>query len=209
MEIPLQASVECTDGVYGRSVYVLINPVSGKVTHLVVKADAWPHTENIVPVEAVSESVADTIMLRCSKAEVAQMEAFVRTEFVEEPIPPARPDFASYGMGSYYYWPYVGAPETMMVPVEHQQVPPGELAVRRGDRVKALDGDVGRVDEFVINPENDRITHLVMREGHLWGQRDVLIPLSAIDETKTDTVTLKLDKSQIEALPTFPVHRLW
>jgi hypothetical protein len=48
-----------------------------------------------------------------------------------------------------------------------------------------------------------------MREGHLWGQKDVIIPLSEMGDTREDTVFLKLDKHQIEALPTFPVHRHW
>ena len=67
MEIPLNAQVECTDGVCGRSAYVLINPVIDQVTHLVVKEDSSPNTEYIVPVEVVAETVADTIQLLCSK----------------------------------------------------------------------------------------------------------------------------------------------
>jgi uncharacterized protein YifN (PemK superfamily) len=61
----------------------------------------------------------------------------------------------------------------------------------------------------VINPENGRITHLVMREGHLWGKKEVIIPVSALGDFRDDTVYLKIDKSQIESLPTFPVHRNW
>ena len=48
MEIPVQAQVQCTDGVCGRSVYVLINPVIEQVTHVVVREDSSPHTEYIV-----------------------------------------------------------------------------------------------------------------------------------------------------------------
>jgi hypothetical protein len=105
--------------------------------------------------------------------------------------------------------PYVIPGTTVQVPVEHRQIPPGELAVRRDTHVEATDGYVGRVDEFVVNTENGYITHLVMREGHLWGQKDVIIPLSAMGDTRDDTVFLKLDKHQIESLPTFPVHRRW
>jgi hypothetical protein len=81
--------------------------------------------------------------------------------------------------------------------------------VQRGTRVEATDGFVGHVDEFVVNPENSHITHLVMREGHLWGQKDVIIPVSAMGETRGNTVYLKLNKIQIESLPTFPLHRRW
>jgi hypothetical protein len=63
------------------------------------------------------------------------------------------------------------------------------------------------VDEFLINPDNDRITHLIMREGHLWGQKDVTIPVSPIDHYKDGTVYLKLRKKAIEKLPTIPVER--
>ncbi|MGC8780867.1 MAG: PRC-barrel domain-containing protein [Anaerolineae bacterium] len=209
MEIPVGAQVECTDGLCGHVAYVLINPVIEQVTHLVVREDALPNAEYIVPVEVLAETVADTIRLRCSKAELKRMDPFVKTEFVQAKVPDVYPEFGAYGGMGTYYWPYVGYERTVQVPVEHLQIPPGELAVRRGTRAKATDGDVGRVDEFVVNSENGHITHLVMREGHLWGQKDVIIPVSAIDKTEEDTVFLKLDKRQIEALPTFPVHRRW
>jgi len=211
MEIPLNAQVECTDGVYGRSEYVLIDPVTDQLTHLVVKGDAHPNTEYLVSVDFVTETIADTIRLICSKSELEQMAPFIKTEFVEEKVR----DYAGYrggglaGMGSYYYMPYVTSEIRVPVLAEHQQIPPGELAIHRGTRVEATDGYVGRVDEFVVNPENGHITYLVMREGHLWGKKDVVVPLSALGETREDTVFLNLDKHQIESLPTFSVRRRW
>ena len=211
MEIPLQAQVRCTDGVCGRSTSVLINPVIEQVTHVVVREDSWPNKEYIVAVDVVSETIADTIQLTCSKAEFKKMDPFIKTTFIQEKMPDTRYGYGGgmYGMGSFYYIPYVTPDITVEVPVETEQVPPGELSVRRGTRVEATDGFVGNVDEFVVNPENCHISHLVMREGHLWGQKDVIIPLSALGKTSDDTVFLKLDKQQIESLPTFPVHRRW
>ena len=212
MEIPLKAHVECTDGVYGHSVYLLVNPLLDQVTHLVVREDAAPHTEYIVPVDVVSATTADTIGLRCSQAELQKMDPFVQTEFVEEKpsrIYPGRGFGIDYGMGPMFYWPYASYDTSVDMPVEVQQIPPGELAVRRGTRVEATDGFVGKVDEFLVNPANGHITHLVIREGHLWGQKDVTIPLSAMGDTRGDTVFLKLDKRQLESLPAVPVHRRW
>jgi hypothetical protein len=208
MEIPLQAQVECTDGVCGRSVFVLIDPVADQVTHLVVREDT-SNTEYIVPVDFVTETIVDTIRLRCSKAKLEKMHLFIKTKFIEEKMPINFGYRGTYGLGTYYYLPYVNPETTVQVSVEQQQIPPGELAISRGTRVEAKDGYVGHVDEFVVNSQNSHITHLVMREGHLWGQKDVIIPLSAMDETRDDTVFLKLDKHQIESLPTFPVHRRW
>ena len=210
MEIPLQAQVECTDGVCGLSMYVLINPLADEVTSLVVR-ETSSNTEYIVPVDVISATIVDTIRLTCSKAELEKMKPFVKTEFVEEKLPVGNIGHAGgmYGMGSYYYLPYVTPEIIVQVPVEHLQIPPGELAVQRGTRVEAKDGYVGKVDEFVVNPETGRITYLVMREGHLWGAKNVIIPLSAMEDSGDDTLFLNIDKQQIESLPTFPVHRLW
>ena len=208
MEIPLHAQVECTDGVCGRSEYVLIDPLSGQVTNLVVRETAFPNIEYVVPVGVVSETIANTIQLRCSKAKLQKMDRFVKTTFVEEKVPLMSPGFGG-GLGTYYYMPFVTAEMTVQVAEEHLQIPLGELGVNRGTRVEATDGYVGHIDEFVVNPKNNHITHLVLREGHLWGQKDVIIPLSAMGETRADTVFLKLDKHQIESLPTFPLKRRW
>jgi hypothetical protein len=91
--------------------------------------------------------------------------------------------------------------------VEKEHIPADKLAIRRGARVDAMDGHVGRVDEFLINPQNDLIKHLVLREGHLWGQKDVTIPDGMIDHYQGNTVFLKINKSQIEALPAIPIRR--
>ena len=210
MEIPLNAQVECTDGICGRSVYLLINPVIDQVTHVVVKEDASTNTEFIVPVDLVTETIADTIRLSCSKVELEKMDRFIKTKVIAERVPVRDYGYGGgmYGMASYYL-PYVTSDRTIYKTVENHQIPPGELAVRRGTRVEATDGDVGHVDEFVVNPDNGNITHLVMREGHLWGKKDVIIPLSAMDQIREDTVFLKLDKHQIESLPTFPLNRRW
>lgn len=209
MEIPLKAQVECTDGICGRSVYIVIDPVTEKVTHLVVRMTDAPNTEYVVPLDRVATTIDNVIHLHSSKADLAEMKTFTQTEFIEETVPGNSYGYGGgqYGMGAYYYLPYVTPDQTVLTPVEHQQIPPGELAVRRGTHVNATDGPVGKVDEFVINPANGQITYLVMREGHLWGQKHVIIPMSELADIREDTVFLKLDKQAVEALPTFPVHR--
>jgi len=77
--------------------------------------------------------------------------------------------------------------------------------VHRGARVKATDGRVGRVDGFLVEPETGNITHLVLREGHLWDPKDVTIPVSEISYVKEDVIHLKLDKHSIVSLPAIPL----
>ena len=59
----------------------------------------------------------------------------------------------------------------------------------------------------MIDPENGHITHLVLEEGHLWGKRDIMLPLSAIDRATEETVYLKLNKEDVASLPAIPVRR--
>jgi sporulation protein YlmC with PRC-barrel domain len=103
-------------------------------------------------------------------------------------------------------WPF-STPEASFIRVEEEHIPANELAIRRGANVEATDGHVGRVDEFLINPENEGITHLILREGHLWGHKDVSIPVGQIDHYQDNTVYLKMDKHRIEALPAIPIRR--
>jgi hypothetical protein len=105
-------------------------------------------------------------------------------------------------------WPYV-VPAKRIVDKSIRPIPPGELAIRRGARVRATDGRVGRVDEFLVDPDSGNITHLCLRKGHPWGDRAVCIPVSEIGEIKENAVDLKVDKEAIASLPSVPIKRRW
>jgi sporulation protein YlmC with PRC-barrel domain len=201
MDIPIGAEVYCTDGPCGRSTYVIIDPASERVTHVVVKEHGGKEPEWLVPLDLVAETTPDEIQLRCAKERLATLDPFTETEYIETRVP-----YLGYMPSDYMMMPYV-VPDTLFVPVHHKHIPLHELSVSRGDPVEAKDGHIGRVDEFLVDPTNGQITHLVLREGHLWGQRDVTIPVSEIDHIEQDTVYLKLDKHAVGQLPSIPVHR--
>ena len=67
--------------------------------------------------------------------------------------------------------------------------------------------EVGKLDELVLDPTRGDITHLQMREGHLWGKKDVAIPVSEVQFVDRDTIYLKLDKNAVKALSAVPVRR--
>jgi sporulation protein YlmC with PRC-barrel domain len=201
MDIPVKAEVFCADGSCGRSTYVIINPATSQVTHLVVKEKGFPYMERLVPLDRIVETGPHLIRLRCTKEELAAMDPFIETEFL-----PGAGTYIPYGADEYMLWPYV-LPEGMVLPLEHERIPPDELAVRRGAHVEATDGRIGVVEEFLVDPINGHITHLVLREGHLWGKKDVTIPVAQIDHIEEDKVYLKLSKQSIEALPAIAVRR--
>jgi hypothetical protein len=98
-------------------------------------------------------------------------------------------------------------PVATFIPLKRQNVPPGELALRRGARVEATDGYVGQVDELRINSTNMQLTHLVLLERHIFQKREITIPISQIDRIDEGKVYLKLDRQSVKALPTTLIQR--
>jgi len=109
-----KSQVECTNGICGRSEYVLINPQTDQVTNLVVRETASPNTEYVVPVELVSATIADTIQLHCSKAELEKWASSSKPRMSREDAH----DESGYGggLGTYYYMPFVTAEMTVQCP---------------------------------------------------------------------------------------------
>jgi hypothetical protein len=60
---------------------------------------------------------------------------------------------------------------------------------------------------LVLDPQSGEITHMMMREGHLWGKQDVAIPVTSIDILDAKTVYLKLDKAAVKGLPAVKVKQ--
>ena len=204
MDIPINVEVLCAGKECGRSTSLVINPINERVTHLVVAEKAFPNIERLVPIDKILASSPDSIQLRCRQTDLSDMDMFEETDFIQ-----AGQLEASFPYNvPYEVWPYTMY-ETMPMSLEHERIPAGEVVIRRGTPVKATDGEVGKVDEFLVAPENNNISHLVLREGHLWGKKDVTIPVSEIDRIADDAVYLKLDKETIETLPTVPVRRKW
>jgi sporulation protein YlmC with PRC-barrel domain len=203
MEFPLDAEVHCTDGRCGRSTHIVLNPATDQITHLVVQGRRPSSVERLVPVMLVARTAAEVILLDCTREEFARLEPFNQTEFVYGDLPHHATD-PSLTM----LWPYA-IPAKRIVDEKIRPIPPGELAVRRGARVHAADGRVGRVDEFLVDPDSGGITHLCLRATQLRGDKLVCVPVSEIGQIKEKIVYLKMDKEAIASLPSVPMKRWW
>src|SRR5574341_2383795 len=107
MDIPVNAVVYCADGICGRSAYAVLNPVTDQVTHMVVEEKRLPHTQRIVPIDDVMETAHDRIRLRCTGDELAHMQVFSETKFLDLELP-------EYEGPRFQMWPTL-IPKTMRV----------------------------------------------------------------------------------------------
>ena len=208
-EIPLDAAVECLDGPCGKTISIIINPAGKSVTHIVVRDKTLgDEDERLIPLEHLGECTENQVRLNIPRDEMAGMDPFIKTRYVKTKYV----DFMESYIGNdvdLYLMPYATPMKTDYIPVDEEQVPPGELAVHRGARVEATDGMVGTLGEFLVNPSTGHISRLILMEGHLWKKKEVSIPVSAIDLIDEDTVYLNLDKKAVGSLPSVPVRRHW
>lgn len=203
MDIPLNVDVHCSNGRCGRSTHLIVNPTTERLTHVVVQERRPSRKERLVPIRWVISSTPEVILLDRTTDEFAQLQEFNQTDFIYTDVPHYATDPKMTAI-----WPYV-VPAKRIIDDTYERISPGELAVRRGARVRATDGRVGRIDEFLVEPESGQITHLVLREGHLWGQKVITIPISEIDHIDEKVVYLKVDKKSVEEMPAIAVKRRW
>ena len=189
-EFVIGASASCSDGYCGEVSRMILDPADRTVTHLVIEPKHRGEPGRLVPVELAS-TVGGEVRLGCTLAEFSRLEAADETEFV-----------ASGGAGdvpSPTGMAPMGVPHRL-VAVTHDIVPLGETEVRRGEPVHALDGEIGRVEGFAVDPGDHRVTHVLLQEGHLWGRKEVAIPVSAVTGVD-DGIRLNITKQQVEDLP--------
>jgi sporulation protein YlmC with PRC-barrel domain len=197
------SAAACSDGPCGEVSRVVVDPVARAVTHVVVEPAHRSGLARLVPLELIEES-AGKIRLRCTLEEFDKLPPAEETDFL-----PGGSGYESYAEHELFYWPYYGIDVPVGVDplvanasgiVTRDLLPKGEVGVRRGERVHATDGEIGKVEGFVVEPAHGHVTHVLLQEGHLWGRKQVAIPVSAVQRIE-DGVTVSLTKHEIESLP--------
>lgn len=216
------AQVACKDGECGELSRVIVNPVARVVTHLVVEPDHLPQEARLVPVNLV-DSAGEQIVLNCDAAWFDRLEHAQEDEFL-----PAQNDELGYDTAQARWLPFYplggglggvaiagtgdvdahGPAEPQLI--SYDRVPAGEVQVRRGQRVHAVDGDIGHVRGLVVDPADNHVTHVLLDEGHLWGKKEVAIPIGAVTAvTGADAgIELSLAKDAVRDLPPVDIARL-
>ncbi|HYB17751.1 MAG TPA: PRC-barrel domain-containing protein [Streptosporangiaceae bacterium] len=191
-QFTIGAEADCSDGPCGEVRRFIIDPATEAVTHLVIEPKHRGAGGRLVPVDLI-DSTAGGIRLRCTIAEFDHLDPAEETDLVEG---------AGLGTGM-PGGPPMGIPQPTQVVFE-DVVPVGETEVAPGDPVHATDGEIGQVRGFLVDPGDHRVTHVLLREGHLWGRKEVAIPVSAVTGVQ-DGIRLNITKQEVENLP--PVNR--
>jgi hypothetical protein len=196
LEFIFGTTANCSDGVCGQVTRTILDPAARTLTHLVVEPTHHNAVGRLVPIGLV-ESTQGEVKLSCTRAQLDQLAPADTVELAEgrnytdggaEDAVLEYRDVSPRALGK----------QTPLVTTD--DVPDGESSADRHGRVQATDGRIGHLKGFAVDQGDHRVTHVLLREGHLWGSKDVAIPADAIASMK-DGIGLNITKKQVEDLP--------
>jgi sporulation protein YlmC with PRC-barrel domain len=216
MRLDLGAPVHCSDSELGELADIVIDPTTRRITHLVVEPRQGIYARRLVPIELVRAGQDAPIVLDCSLEQAADLEHAEEMAYLrlgEVPVEDPRWDVTVTEMLALPYYQGIDMPTAGIygyqegVEVRYERVPKGDVEVRRSSPVRSSDDHhLGHVEALVAD-DDQHITHLVLEHGHLWGKRDVSIPIGAVVRVDAGAVVLGLSKDEVGALDQVRINR--
>jgi hypothetical protein len=213
MKLELGCPVACADAPFGELADIVVDPLTRRVTHVVVQPHGRRPDARLVPIERVRPTESG-IALDCAVAEVRALEPLFESAYLQVgEMPVSDPDW-DVGVQDVLALPFyheldaaggVIDPDPHVV-VNYDRIPRHEVEIRRSSAVVSADHHrLGHVDGFLIGA--GEVADIVLERGHLWGKREVVIPADAVASVENDVVTLLLTKREVELLDARNVHR--
>jgi hypothetical protein len=189
-----------SDGYRGEVLAAVIDPAARTVTHIVVEPKGRQGLARLVPLDLVDAS-SDQVRLACTEAQFKDLDAAEETlaEFVPGYPGPVQLLPAGWRDADE---PTADGGTILRIPEKEtiDVVPAGEVEERRGAHVHATDGDIGEVRALRVDPGSRQVTHVLVREGHLWDRKDVAIPFDKVAGFD-DGIRLSITRQQVRDLP--------
>jgi len=217
MRLEIGIRVRCTDAAYGELADIVIDPLEKRVTHLVVRPEQGEGEGRLVPIRLAKgeDGAQREIELDCTLDEAQAFESVHERAYLRLGERPAEDPDWDIGVEDVLAMPYYAGPDVGPYPGQldshvtmyYDRVPKGEVEVRRASAVVSSDGhSLGEVDGFVVDAD-EHITHFVLERGHLWGRKEVTIPIGAVAKVESDAVYVALSKDEVGDLPAVRVGR--
>ena len=218
VRLDIGCPVRCSDGDFGEISDVVIDPTTRRVTHLVVQPHNRQESALLVPAAwARASGTRDAdITLDRTIAEIGALEPVREAAYLrlgEFPVEDPEWDVGVQDLLAMPYYQDLGGVTGASldydkhVTIRYDRIPKGEVELRRASAVRSSDGHhLGHVDGFIVDDE-EHITHIVLERGHLWGKREIAVPVGAIAAIETDSAVLSLTKDEVGAIRTTRVHR--
>ena len=207
MPFRIGADASCTDGACGQVTRIIVNPAAREVTYLAVDPRHRHGPGRLVPVDLV-DAATGQVRIRCTLAEFQALRPAQETEVVPDLDPTGHsaspPNPARWVLRSGPV-PAPPSPGDAGQEVTVDSVPSGEVAIRRELTACATDGDIGQVQGLLVETGGHQVTHVLLQKGHIWGRKEVAVPIGAVTKIGTLLIHLSLTRHQVDSLPSVDV----
>ncbi|MGL1890304.1 MAG: PRC-barrel domain-containing protein [Spirochaetaceae bacterium] len=212
MKIPLKAKVICKDGEFGSIKELLIDPIKESVTHVVID-NKHNNLQVIIPLDIIDYTSDDVITIEKTADQLNKFPPFIIQEFIS--VPSSDSEFIYWGVDpamshSYTMFPYVIHDGKPVIEMRKEDMPIGEIKLKKGMCVKDNNGKkLGHIDELIVDADGEFISHIVMRTGHLFDKKEVSVPNIHISSFDHDCIRLSIHEDDVENLPEVIIKRSW
>ncbi len=215
------------DGEIGRAKDFYFDDQNWAVRYLVADTNKWLPGRQVLLSPFALRGFRDTEKLLNVDLTRDQIKA---SPSIDEDMPITRQYEVHYHQ--YYNWPFywqggglwgpdayplapvtMPAPETTATPKPTGDPHLQSTEATTGYRIHAHDGDIGHLEDFLIDDQEWRIRYLEINTGHWWAGRKILVSpewISAIDWQQS-SVRVDLDRETIKGAPEYepgkPVDR--
>jgi sporulation protein YlmC with PRC-barrel domain len=201
-EIRTGVLVVAMDGEVGRTDGVVVDPETGEVEGLVIRAVVQLGRDLLIPIDAVADAKEDLVRLRLTRGDLMALPSLDQLNFTR-PAPE---------------WPFSARHRAANALIRRPGSPvrgglrPGEpdrlidlsdnVKLRPGQTVVNAEGEVGPLDLVLLDATTGQVSCLVVRRGGLAGQA-TLVPPDLIGAVRGDQIVLDATREQLCQLPEY------
>ena len=181
--------------------------------YFVIDTGRWlPGRKVLIAPQSVAQAEGDVMRLELSRGEVERAPGIDADPPVSTLLRQAHEARYGYPYGGPFLWgaPMVAAPPLATGPVDRERAEQAEKRAEKshlrassevvGCRIQATDGEIGHVEDFVVDDESWAITDMVVDTRNWLPGKNVLVPPSAISgiDWERSTVNVRLSRSELK-----------
>jgi uncharacterized protein YrrD len=193
---------------------VVMNPVTGEITDLVVRKGFLFPDDRVICTDLIDSATEDRVVLG-DVEDIEELPAFeqihyIRTDRVNKDAAPPRVGYVA----PYYWYPNPGMtwwgsmryplyPAPPYVARIERNIPVGTVPLKEGAKVITSDEKtVGDIESVFVDPTQERATHIEISRGLFFKERKV-VPTSWITNVLENEVHLGVSSGLIKSLPEY------
>jgi len=190
---------------------VVIDPVDREITHLVVKKGVLFTEDRLIPVELISRTSDERVLLKQSADDLGSLQEFEETHYIQALDEEGSEGAAPSAVPPLYWYPPLGFSMSRLVSEDlthyvsrrERNIPDELVPLKEGARVIAADDSkLGNVEQVFSAPVTNKITHVLLTVKGISKQMKI-VPVTWIQRISEDEVQLGVNQDQIDALPDY------